>query len=86
VIEAKREISALEESALQHLNMRVAVDESDRILLFRLESEMIEYLKRVYYYAKRIAKLIASEHELGAVPCDGNGIAVFSGQEPGIGK
>jgi hypothetical protein len=32
--------------------------------MFRLESEIMEYLKRMYYFAKRIAKL-TSENNLG---------------------
>ncbi len=56
VIDAKTEINRLAEEAEMHLAGRLTVDEDQRLPLFRFESEIIEYLKRVYYFAKRIAK------------------------------
>jgi len=60
VIGAKPEISQLAQEAEQHLSRRLVADEPHRMIAFRLESEMIEYLKRMYYFAKRIAKLVES--------------------------
>lgn len=56
VIDAKAEISRLASRAEKHLANRLAVNEADRLPLYRIESEIIEYLKRVYYFAKQIAK------------------------------
>jgi phosphate:Na+ symporter len=58
VIAAKPEISGLANRAEKHLGKRLVAAEDDRLVLFRLESEIIEYLKRVSYFAKRIAKSI----------------------------
>ena len=58
VIDAKKPIQRLARSAESHLSQRLAVDEPDRLSLYRFESELIEYLRRVYYFAKRIAKAV----------------------------
>jgi phosphate:Na+ symporter len=58
VIDAKAEIDTFVEKAQQHLLARLGADAPQRALLFRLESTTIEHLKRVYYFAKRIAKLV----------------------------
>jgi phosphate:Na+ symporter len=54
---AKEEINALADRAERHLALRLTAEEPERLAVFRLESEMVEYLKRVYYFAKRIAKV-----------------------------
>ena len=58
IIAAKPVIKELSAEAEQHLSRRFAADEPQRMVAFRLESEMIEYLKRMYYFAKRIAKIV----------------------------
>jgi len=58
VIQAKGEINRLVEEAERYLAGRLAAEGEDRVTLFRIESELIEYLKRVYYFAKRIAKSV----------------------------
>jgi phosphate:Na+ symporter len=58
VIEAKPVIASLADKADSHLSQRVTASDANRIALFRIETDMIEYLKRVYYFAKRIAKLV----------------------------
>ncbi len=55
-ISAKDEINILATKAEDHLARRLVAEDEDRLALYRLESEIIEYLKRVYYFAKRIAK------------------------------
>jgi phosphate:Na+ symporter len=57
VMAAKLEINRLATQAESHLAHRLIAEEPNRLASFRLESEMIEYLKRVYYFAKRIAKI-----------------------------
>jgi phosphate:Na+ symporter len=59
VMAAKLEINWLANEAERHLARRLTADEPHRLAAFRIESEIIEYLKRVYYFAKRIAKVTA---------------------------
>lgn len=59
VIESKLEIVQLANLAENHLTQRLIAEEPNRLDTFRLESEMIEYLRRIYYFAKRIAKIAA---------------------------
>ncbi len=63
VTAAKEEVNRLADAAELHLTRRLAADEPNRLAAFRLESEVIEYLKRMYYFAKRIAKLVRVEAE-----------------------
>jgi len=59
VMAAKLEINQLAMAAENHLANRLVAEEPNRLATFRIESEIIEYLKRVYYFAKRIAKVVA---------------------------
>ena len=61
VAEAKEEINRMATTAEDHLSRRLAADEPHRLAVFRLESEIMEYLRRMYYYAKRIAKLVRAD-------------------------
>lgn len=63
VAEAKSEINRLAAEAEVHLSRRLSADEPNRLATFRLESEVMEYLRRMYYFAKRIAKLVGDEDE-----------------------
>ena len=56
---AKGRIEQLAADADEHLSKRLVAGEPNRLIAFRLESEIIEYLKRIFYFAKRIAKLAA---------------------------
>ncbi len=58
VAERKKEINRLAAQAEDHLSRRLSADEPNRLAMYRLESEIMEYLKRMYYFAKRIAKLV----------------------------
>ena len=58
VRESKKTIQRLASDAEAHLSQRLSADAPDRLGLYRFESELIEYLKRVYYFAKRIAKAV----------------------------
>lgn len=58
VIQSKAHITYLANEAEKHLSHRLVADEPQRIIAFHLESEIIEHLKRMYYFAKRIAKLV----------------------------
>ncbi len=61
VAEAKKEINRLAAAAEDHLSRRLSADAPNRLAMFRLESEIMEYLKRMYYFAKRIAKLVGED-------------------------
>jgi phosphate:Na+ symporter len=56
VKEAKTEITKLADGLDSHLSDRLRSDEPNRLETFRLESEIVEVLRRLYYFAKRIAK------------------------------
>jgi phosphate:Na+ symporter len=63
VIRAKNRIN---ERALQierHITRRMAADAPQRRLTYQIESELLENLKRVYYFTKRIGKVVL-EHNL----------------------
>ena len=58
VMAAKGELNRLADMAEEHLLKRLIAEAPHRLSAFRIESELIEYLKRVYYFAKRIAKVV----------------------------
>jgi phosphate:Na+ symporter len=66
VIGSKKKVNNLAQEAEKHIGLRLTADEPNRVATFQLESEVIEYLKRMYYFAKRIAKLVSGmdEHSL----------------------
>ena len=68
VIEAKSVIGHLADGLDSHLTRRLTADEPHRLDTFRLETEMVEALRRIYYFAKRIAK--------AAIDAEQNGDAV----------
>jgi phosphate:Na+ symporter len=61
VIDAKKEINRLATEVENHLTRRLAADEPGRFVAFRLESKLMEYLRRMYYFAKRIAKIVGEK-------------------------
>ena len=56
VIGAKEEINKLVDDLNIHLLQRLSSDDPNRRATYRLETDVVEYLKRVYYFAKQIAK------------------------------
>ena len=67
VIQAKSEINRLVEEAERYLADRLAAEGEDRVTLFRIETELVEYLKRVYYFSKRIAKSVQEVEQRGII-------------------
>ncbi|MCA9065063.1 MAG: Na/Pi cotransporter family protein, partial [Planctomycetaceae bacterium] len=65
VLKAKQEISHLVGRAEDHLSRRLIASEPHRLAAYRLESEIMEHLKRIYYFAKRIARLVIDEESDG---------------------
>lgn len=58
VIRAKADINRLADRAEAHLISRLTAAEPNRTTVFRIESDMVENLKRIYYFAKRIARAV----------------------------
>jgi len=58
VIEMKIPISDAVASAGVHLSERLVADEPDRVAIYTAEVQLIENMKRIYYFAKRMAKTI----------------------------
>jgi phosphate:Na+ symporter len=63
VIKMKSRVNAYETRARAHQAARLAADEPDRVPAYRLEIDVITNLKRVYYYAKRIARMAVPKGE-----------------------
>ena len=63
IIRAKSDINYLAGVAEDQIAHRLIADAPKRVQTFRLEAEFIEYLKRIYYFAKRIAKIVAAVDE-----------------------
>jgi phosphate:Na+ symporter len=59
VMAAKLEVNQRVFEAESHLARQLRQTGPNRLATFRIETEIVEYLKRVYYYAKRIAKVTA---------------------------
>jgi phosphate:Na+ symporter len=63
VIEMKHEINKMVESAAVHQASRLVAKEPNRIAAYTTEVDIIEKQKRIYYFAKRMAKSVMSPEE-----------------------
>lgn len=64
VIDMKSELQRLTEWAAIHQADRLVVNEPNRLSCYTIEVDIIEKLKRIYYFAKRMAKTVVAEgHE-----------------------
>jgi len=61
VVGMKDEITRIAESAAAHEARRLVAEEPNRIPAYTLEVEIIEKQKRIYYFAKRMAKTVLPE-------------------------
>jgi len=61
VISMKQEISSIADSAAAHEAQRLVAEEPKRIPAYAIEIDIIEKLKRIYYFAKRMAKTVETE-------------------------
>ncbi len=61
VISMKSEINRLVDAAAAHQASRLVADEPNRLSAYSIEVDIIEKMKRVYYFAKRIAKAVTPE-------------------------
>lgn len=63
VIAMKSEVQDLVSGMGQHLAGRLGADAPDRTVLYRLESQAVEFMQREYYFAKKVAKEVVREIE-----------------------
>ena len=63
VIDMKADISRLMESAAMHETKRLVAEEPNRLAAYTIEMDLIEKLKRIYYFAKRMAKTVVPEED-----------------------
>jgi phosphate:Na+ symporter len=71
VIDMKNEITELANSAAAHQATRLVAEEPNRIPAYTIEMDIIEKLKRIYYFTKRMAKTVMpvdEQIELDPVP------------------
>ena len=61
VIHMKAEINRMMDSAAMHEAQRLVAAEPDRLPAYSLEMDIIEKLKRIYYFSKRMAKAVVPE-------------------------
>jgi phosphate:Na+ symporter len=61
VIALKGDITRLMESAAMHETQRLVAEEPNRLAAYTLEMDLIEKLKRIYYFAKRMSKAVVPE-------------------------
>ncbi len=61
VIAHKPKIAELVEAASHHQADRLVADEPNRLATYALETDILEKLRRIYYFAKRAAKVVASK-------------------------
>lgn len=56
VVAMKGRVHETAEQLYEHLGRRLIADAPNRVITFKVENDIIEQLKRVYYFAKRIAR------------------------------
>ncbi|MCU7921217.1 MAG: Na/Pi cotransporter family protein [Candidatus Thiodiazotropha sp. (ex Dulcina madagascariensis)] len=64
VIAMKEEINAMANSAAVHQASRLVAEEPNRIAAYTTEVDIIEKQKRIYYFAKRMAKTVIPPEEI----------------------
>jgi phosphate:Na+ symporter len=64
VILMKADINRMMDSAAMHEAQRLVAAEPDRLPAYSLEMDIIEKLKRIYYFSKRMAKAVMPEEVL----------------------
>jgi len=70
VVERKHEIVEQVHALKRRLAERLASGGEDRLTLYRLESQLVETVQRLYYFAKRIAKTVAVDAPEPEIPLD----------------
>ncbi len=65
VLDASEEINRLVDGIEQHLVGRLTADAADRMTHYRIETDITQYLKSVYYFSRRIARSLVEENGAG---------------------
>ena len=68
VIAAKDDINEIAERISGRLVDRLIAEDPHRTSTYRVESQLVENYKRIYYFAKRIAKMVAVADVTGDRP------------------
>ncbi|UHD18068.1 Na/Pi cotransporter family protein [Thiocapsa bogorovii] len=63
VTSMKQEIQHIADSAAIHQAQRLVAEEPNRIPAYTIEIDIIEKLKRIYYFAKRMAKTVETDED-----------------------
>jgi phosphate:Na+ symporter len=66
VTSMKQEIQRIADSAAVHQAQRLVAEEPNRIPAYTIEIDIIEKLKRIYYFSKRMAKTVETDEEESA--------------------
>ncbi len=61
IINMKQKINQLMESAAMHQSQRLVAKEPNRLAAYTIEMDIIEKLKRIFYFTKRIAKAVQAD-------------------------
>jgi len=64
VTNMKQEIARISDSAAVHQAQRLVAEEPNRIPAYTIEVDIIEKLKRIYYFAKRMAKTVGGRADI----------------------
>ena len=62
-IESKATINELAAEATAHLAQRLVADAPSRVEAFEIETDIIENLRRIHTYCRRIARLTIDHHD-----------------------
>ncbi len=65
VVEMKPDVERLADGIVEHLSRRLVSDDPDRAVLYRVESQFVELIQRIYYFAGMIANEILQEAGYG---------------------
>jgi phosphate:Na+ symporter len=71
VIALKPEVSRRADALNERITNRLRAESPDRVAIYRAESELIEIFRHVFYFAKRLAKIVAGEHGVVSAPAPG---------------
>ncbi|UCG74021.1 MAG: Na/Pi cotransporter family protein [Chromatiales bacterium] len=77
VIETKADVNQLADRVSERLVKRLVAEEPHRTSTYRVESQVIEHFKRIYYFSKRIAKIVADTEaeSRGTTPAPAKNVA-----------
>jgi len=66
IIDAKEDVNQIADQISGRLISRLIAEDPHRTSTYQIESQLVEHYKRIYYFAKRIARLVAEPDVIGA--------------------